>query len=162
MFYVSEFEKQHQVLKLVPVLPTREPQLEPENYESILIAALHSRPKLFHALVTHWDSDIYRAGEQILCLLVSKLNILLTISGSILSEVFKRITEDNANKQRPTMGKQKDSEVGTNVLSEQNRVYLLRALASLLLQCRCFLITLPMFTSFLPSENTTTPSRHIC
>uniref|UniRef100_A0A915D1U2 Vacuolar protein sorting-associated protein 41 homolog n=1 Tax=Ditylenchus dipsaci TaxID=166011 RepID=A0A915D1U2_9BILA len=38
--YVDEFEKHHQILKLVPVIPTKEPKLEPECYEAILTAAL--------------------------------------------------------------------------------------------------------------------------
>lgn len=60
-FYVNEFEREHQILKLIPVIPTKDPQLEPECYESILLAALYSRPKLFDAIMSNWNADIYRA-----------------------------------------------------------------------------------------------------
>lgn len=63
-FYVNEFDRHHQVLKLLPVLPTKDPQLEPEIYETVLTAALYTRPKLFYTLVAHWDPNIYRAGER--------------------------------------------------------------------------------------------------
>jgi hypothetical protein len=125
-FFVNEFERHHQVLKLVPVIPTKDPQLEPENYESILIAALYSRPKLFHAIVSHWDADIYRAGY-----LVAE-NCNKIVLASLVAEVFKRITADNANKAK--LKSQKDPSI--ELLSDQDRIYLLRALASLLLQCR--------------------------
>uniref|UniRef100_A0A1I8BSP0 RING-type domain-containing protein n=1 Tax=Meloidogyne hapla TaxID=6305 RepID=A0A1I8BSP0_MELHA len=114
-YYVNEFERHNQVLKLIPVIPTKDPQLEPENYESILNAALYSRPKLFHAIVSHWDADIYRAG-------------------SLVAEVFKRITTDNINKNMIKV--HKDVPNSVQLLSENDRVCLLRALASLLLQCR--------------------------
>ncbi|CAK5060137.1 unnamed protein product [Meloidogyne enterolobii] len=114
-YYVNEFEHHNQQLKLIPVIPTKDPQLEPENYESILNAALYSRPKLFYAIVSHWDADIYRAG-------------------SLVAEVFKRITTDNINKNMVKV--HKDVPNSVQLLSENDRNYLLRALASLLLQCR--------------------------
>nr|CAD2131331.1 unnamed protein product [Meloidogyne enterolobii] len=114
-YYVNEFEHHNQQLKLIPVIPTKDPQLEPENYESILNAALYSRPKLFYAIVSHWDADIYRAG-------------------SLVAEVFKRITTDNINKNMVKV--HKDVTNSVQLLSENDRNYLLRALASLLLQCR--------------------------
>ena len=70
---MNEFEQRHQVLKLVPVIPTKDPQLEPENYESILIAALYTRPKLFNAIVSQWDADIYRAGNWLMKIIILRL-----------------------------------------------------------------------------------------
>jgi len=59
--FVSEFERHGQILKLVPVIPTREPKLEPECYETILKTALYTRPKLFRAIVGLWDGEeLYR------------------------------------------------------------------------------------------------------
>lgn len=34
-YTVNEFEKHGQILQLAPVLPTKEPKLEPECYEAI-------------------------------------------------------------------------------------------------------------------------------
>lgn len=62
--YVNEFDKHKQVLKIVPVIPTKTPTLEPECYELVLIAALYYSPALFRKLVLAWNADIYRAGKS--------------------------------------------------------------------------------------------------
>ena len=53
------------------------------------------------------------------------------IIGHVVSEVFKRITADNENRK-----KRRNVKDEIVILSEQDRFYLMRALASLLLQCR--------------------------
>ncbi|KAH7727966.1 Vacuolar assembly protein VPS41 [Aphelenchoides avenae] len=63
--YVNEFDKHKQVLKIVPVIPTKTPTLEPECYELVLIAALYYSPALFRKLVLAWNADIYRAASII-------------------------------------------------------------------------------------------------
>uniref|UniRef100_A0A183BY14 Vps39_2 domain-containing protein n=1 Tax=Globodera pallida TaxID=36090 RepID=A0A183BY14_GLOPA len=112
-FYVNEFERHHQILKLVPIMPTKEPQLEPECYESVLLAALYMRPKLFDAIVSHWNADIYRAH-------------------SIRDKVFDRIATDNRSRQLKKLGGN-DSLV-VKLLREDDRGYILHALANLYLQ----------------------------
>lgn len=67
---MEEFERSHQILKLVPVIPTHDPQLEPECYESILTAALYSRTDLFKALINHWNPDLYRIGNELFTFLL--------------------------------------------------------------------------------------------
>lgn len=62
-YYVNLFEEKHQVLKLVPVIPISDLQLEPECYETILMVALYSSPSLFRALVFQWNADLYRVGK---------------------------------------------------------------------------------------------------
>ncbi|KAE9549796.1 hypothetical protein FO519_006990 [Halicephalobus sp. NKZ332] len=64
-FYVGLFEKPGQVLKLVPYLPQKQPQLEPECYESILISALYCKAGLFLKLINLLSSDLYRIGAII-------------------------------------------------------------------------------------------------
>uniref|UniRef100_A0A914D3T3 RING-type domain-containing protein n=1 Tax=Acrobeloides nanus TaxID=290746 RepID=A0A914D3T3_9BILA len=63
--YVGQFEEHHHVLKLVPVIPTKSPQLEPECYEVILTSALICKPMLFKKLVHMWNPDLYRVGAII-------------------------------------------------------------------------------------------------
>ena len=60
--YLGQFEEHHHVLKLVPVIPTKSPQLEPECYEVILTSALICKPMLFKKLVHMWNPDLYRVG----------------------------------------------------------------------------------------------------
>ena len=64
-FYVGEFEKHGHVLKLVPFLPQKQPQLEPECYEYVLFAALYSKASLFLKLINLLPSDLYRIGAVI-------------------------------------------------------------------------------------------------
>ncbi|CAD5234678.1 unnamed protein product [Bursaphelenchus xylophilus] len=64
-YYVTEFEKYGEILKLIPYLPLGYPQLEPECYESVLTAALYSKTNLFRKLVIEWNPDIYRAASII-------------------------------------------------------------------------------------------------
>uniref|UniRef100_A0A0N5AMX6 RING-type domain-containing protein n=1 Tax=Syphacia muris TaxID=451379 RepID=A0A0N5AMX6_9BILA len=61
-YYVNEFERYNVVLQLAKYIPTKDPQLEPESYQSILIAALYNHPLLFSGLVKAWNPDIYRVG----------------------------------------------------------------------------------------------------
>uniref|UniRef100_A0A914GZH7 Vacuolar protein sorting-associated protein 41 homolog n=1 Tax=Globodera rostochiensis TaxID=31243 RepID=A0A914GZH7_GLORO len=112
-FYVNEFERHHQILKLVPIMPTKEPQLEPECYESVLLAALYMRPKLFDAIVSHWNADIYRAH-------------------SIRDKVFDRIATDNRSRQLKKLGGKES--LAVKLLREDDRGYILHALANLYLQ----------------------------
>lgn len=59
-YYVGLFEKHGRVLNLVPYLPQKQPQLEPECYESILISALYGKAELFLKLIILLPSDLYR------------------------------------------------------------------------------------------------------
>ncbi|KAL3119667.1 hypothetical protein niasHT_006753 [Heterodera trifolii] len=113
-FYVNEFERHHQILKLVPIIPTKDPQLEPECYESVLLAALYMRPKLFDAIVSHWNADIYRAH-------------------SIKDKVFDRISTDNRHRQLRKMGGEDDTS-DVKILRDTDRGHILHALANLYLQ----------------------------
>uniref|UniRef100_A0AC34QSB8 Uncharacterized protein n=2 Tax=Panagrolaimus sp. JU765 TaxID=591449 RepID=A0AC34QSB8_9BILA len=58
-YYVQLFEKYGQVLKLVPYLPQKQPQLEPECYESVLTSALYCKSELFLKLIILLPSDLY-------------------------------------------------------------------------------------------------------
>uniref|UniRef100_A0AC34Q6E9 Uncharacterized protein n=1 Tax=Panagrolaimus sp. JU765 TaxID=591449 RepID=A0AC34Q6E9_9BILA len=64
-YYVQLFEKYGQVLKLVPYLPQKQPQLEPECYESVLTSALYCKSELFLKLIILLPSDLYRIGAII-------------------------------------------------------------------------------------------------
>lgn len=61
---VNEFDRHGQILKLVPVIPIKDPKLEPECYETILRTALYARPKLFKAIVGKWDGELYRVRKS--------------------------------------------------------------------------------------------------
>ncbi|VDD86824.1 unnamed protein product [Enterobius vermicularis] len=61
-YYVNEFEQHNVVLQLAKYIPTKDPQLEPESYQSILVAALYNHPVLFYRLIKVWNPDIYRVG----------------------------------------------------------------------------------------------------
>lgn len=62
-YYVNEFEQNNVVLQLAKYLPVRDPQLEPECYQCVLIAALHNHPVLFYNLVKVWNPDLFRVGR---------------------------------------------------------------------------------------------------
>lgn len=64
-YYVNEFEQHNVVLQLAKYIPTKDPQLEPESYQSILVAALYNHPVLFYRLIKVWNPDIYRVGEYL-------------------------------------------------------------------------------------------------
>ncbi|CAI5454571.1 unnamed protein product [Caenorhabditis angaria] len=57
---VNLFERNRLCTLLADVLPTSNPQLEPENYEGVLQAALFNDVKLFRKLVQMWSPDLYR------------------------------------------------------------------------------------------------------
>ncbi|KAL3991177.1 hypothetical protein ACH3XW_34810 [Acanthocheilonema viteae] len=61
-YYVNEFEQNNVVLQLAKYLPVKDPQLEPECYQCVLIAALHNHPVLFYNLVKVWNPDLFRVG----------------------------------------------------------------------------------------------------
>ncbi|KAM3727480.1 Vacuolar protein sorting-associated protein [Dirofilaria immitis] len=61
-YYVNEFEQNNVVLQLAKYLPVRDPQLEPECYQCVLIAALHNHPVLFYNLIKIWNPDLFRVG----------------------------------------------------------------------------------------------------
>ncbi|OZC05770.1 hypothetical protein X798_07255, partial [Onchocerca flexuosa] len=61
-YYVNEFEQNNVVLQLAKYLPVRDPQLEPESYQCVLIAALHNHPVLFYNLIKIWNPDLFRVG----------------------------------------------------------------------------------------------------
>lgn len=53
------------VLQLAKYLPVKDPQLEPECYQCVLIAALHNHPVLFYNLVKVWNPDLFRVGRYL-------------------------------------------------------------------------------------------------
>uniref|UniRef100_A0A0R3RXB1 RING-type domain-containing protein n=1 Tax=Elaeophora elaphi TaxID=1147741 RepID=A0A0R3RXB1_9BILA len=77
-YYVNEFEQNNVVLQLAKYLPVRDPQLEPECYQCVLIAALHNHPVLFYSLVKVWNPDLFRVG-------------------AITDMAMKRIVHENVN-----------------------------------------------------------------
>uniref|UniRef100_A0A1I8EKL1 Vps39_2 domain-containing protein n=1 Tax=Wuchereria bancrofti TaxID=6293 RepID=A0A1I8EKL1_WUCBA len=77
-YYVNEFERNNVVLQLAKYLPVRDPQLEPECYQCVLIAALHNHPVLFYNLVKVWNPDLFRVG-------------------AITDMAMKRIVHENVN-----------------------------------------------------------------
>ncbi|VIO99680.1 Vacuolar assembly protein VPS41 homolog, putative [Brugia malayi] len=77
-YYVNEFEQNNVVLQLAKYLPVRDPQLEPECYQCVLIAALHNHPVLFYNLIKVWNPDLFRVG-------------------AITDMAMKRIVHDNVN-----------------------------------------------------------------
>ncbi|KHN74077.1 Vacuolar protein sorting-associated protein 41 -like protein [Toxocara canis] len=64
-YYVNEFERHNVVLQVAKYLPVKDPQLEPESYQSVLIAALYNHPLLFHGLIKAWSPELYRVGAII-------------------------------------------------------------------------------------------------
>ncbi|CAD5229223.1 unnamed protein product [Bursaphelenchus okinawaensis] len=87
-YYVNEFEKYGEILKLVTYIPLGHPQLEPECYEAVLTAALYSRTNLFRRLVIEWNPDIYRAAS----IIDKALRRMNTDSGTASSEA---VTNNN-------------------------------------------------------------------
>uniref|UniRef100_A0A915PHB8 RING-type domain-containing protein n=1 Tax=Setaria digitata TaxID=48799 RepID=A0A915PHB8_9BILA len=77
-YYVNEFEHNNVVLQVAKYLPTRDPQLEPECYQCVLIAALHNHPILFYNLIKAWNPDLFRVG-------------------ALTDMAMKRILHENAN-----------------------------------------------------------------
>lgn len=61
-YYVNEFEQNNVVLQLAKYLPINDPQLEPECYQCVLMAALHNHPVLFYNLIKVWSPDLFRVG----------------------------------------------------------------------------------------------------
>ncbi|MFH4984778.1 hypothetical protein AB6A40_011487, partial [Gnathostoma spinigerum] len=64
-YYVNEFDQNHMVLHLAKYLPVKDPQLEPESYQCVLIAALYNHIPLFHRLISVWKPELYRVGAVI-------------------------------------------------------------------------------------------------
>uniref|UniRef100_F1KSV0 Vacuolar protein sorting-associated protein 41 n=1 Tax=Ascaris suum TaxID=6253 RepID=F1KSV0_ASCSU len=64
-YYVNEFERHNVVLQVAKYLPVKDPQLEPESYQSVLVAALYNHPLLFHGLIKAWNPELYRVGAII-------------------------------------------------------------------------------------------------
>ncbi|CAD6185573.1 unnamed protein product [Caenorhabditis auriculariae] len=62
---VDLFERHRLSTMLAEVLPTSNPQLQPECYESVLNAALYNDAKMFKKLVQVWNGDLYRTGHLI-------------------------------------------------------------------------------------------------
>ncbi|EFO27178.2 hypothetical protein LOAG_01303 [Loa loa] len=77
-YYVNEFEQNNVVLQLAKYLPVRDPQLEPECYQCVLIAALYNHPVLFYNLIKVWNPDLFRVG-------------------AITDMAMKRIVHENVN-----------------------------------------------------------------
>ncbi|KAL6724021.1 hypothetical protein Aduo_018959 [Ancylostoma duodenale] len=59
---VGAFERSRLCTLIAEFLPTTNPQLEPECYETVLQAALYNDVDLFKRLVQQWPPDIYRTG----------------------------------------------------------------------------------------------------
>ncbi|KAI1704545.1 hypothetical protein DdX_14179 [Ditylenchus destructor] len=104
-YYVDKFESHHQILKLVPVIPTKEPRLESECYEEILTAALYGRTSVFRTLVSQWDPEIYRG-----------------VSGMV-DKIMRRLKEDEI--------KSKSSGSKSATLTPEDQLNLCRSLAHL-------------------------------
>ncbi|VDK49048.1 unnamed protein product [Anisakis simplex] len=64
-YYVNEFERHNVVLQLAKYLPEKDPQLEPECYQNVLVAALYNHPLLFYGLIKTWNPELYRVGAII-------------------------------------------------------------------------------------------------
>ncbi|PAV83343.1 hypothetical protein WR25_16354 isoform A [Diploscapter pachys] len=62
---VGLFENARLSTLLAEVLPTGNPQLEPECYQSVLQAALYNDMKLYKRLVQTWSPDLYRTGAMV-------------------------------------------------------------------------------------------------
>lgn len=63
--FVTKFEQLGMVKALSPVLPTKDPQLEPECYEMILLDFLRNDVKGFKKKINEWSPDLYRVGAII-------------------------------------------------------------------------------------------------
>ncbi|VDK40617.1 unnamed protein product [Cylicostephanus goldi] len=59
---ISAFERSRLCTLIAEFLPTSNPQLEPECYETALQAALYNDVDLFKRLVQQWSPDLYRTG----------------------------------------------------------------------------------------------------
>lgn len=62
---MTKFEQEGQLKALAPVLPTTNPQLEPECYEMILSEFLRDDVRGFKKIINSWSPDLYRVGAII-------------------------------------------------------------------------------------------------
>ncbi|ETN86670.1 hypothetical protein NECAME_16201 [Necator americanus] len=62
MWAIGEFERSCLCTLIAEFLPTFDPQLEPECYETVLQAALYNDVDLFKRLVQQWSPNLYRTG----------------------------------------------------------------------------------------------------
>ncbi|KRX47109.1 Vacuolar protein sorting-associated protein 41 -like protein [Trichinella murrelli] len=64
-YYVTRFEQVNQLSYLIGVLPTHDPQLEPECYQSVLLELLGKDASLFRRTIIAWPAEIYRVSAMI-------------------------------------------------------------------------------------------------
>uniref|UniRef100_A0A1I7X631 RING-type domain-containing protein n=1 Tax=Heterorhabditis bacteriophora TaxID=37862 RepID=A0A1I7X631_HETBA len=118
---VGVFERVRLCTLLAEVLPTANPQLEPECYESVLHAALYNDVRLFKRLVQQWNPDLYRAVFWIY------YQVVLSSLGSLAGLTLLRIKEAALA-----------SEQTNSSLSPKDEVLLYHALAHLYVYERKF------------------------
>ncbi|KRY66007.1 Vacuolar protein sorting-associated protein 41 -like protein [Trichinella pseudospiralis] len=64
-YYVTRFEQVNQLSYLIGVLPTHDPQLEPECYQSVLLELLGKDASLFRRTIIAWPAELYRVSAMI-------------------------------------------------------------------------------------------------